>query len=612
MLSHEKLKQMTERATDQTVDAREVSERARDYYDNFDNGQWTAEEKAVLRRRGQPIVTDNRIKRKIDAMIGIEQRGRVDPRALPRNPQDEDAADIATKALVFVEETQRIDVKRSAAFENLLIEGYGGVEVIASTNPRGEVDVTVNRLRWEEIFFDPSSREKDFSDASFMGVMKWMSVDAAVDFARAFWQGDEADLIELLDITTSGNATAGDTYEDRPVRENEMAWADKRQKRVRVCSMYYRYRGQWHLAVFTGRGELFNQVSPYQDEFGQPCNPMILMSAYVDRENRRYGLVLDMLSTQDEINKRRSKLLHSLNSRQTYGVKGAVSVENLKRELAKPDGHVEVDINNADGARDAGIPAFSVIPNADQTAGQFALLEESKQALDNLGPNASLMGQMEGQQSGRAIMAQQQAGLAELAPIYDSLRDWTERVYRQVWMRIRQYWTEPRWIRVTDDINAPQFIGINQVAMTPMGPQMMNPVGEIDVDIIIDQAPEFATLRAEQFQKLADLVQSGFPIPPRVLIEASDLRDKRKLIEAMEGDPQSNAMQQQMQQRGAAAEIAVKETQAAANDAKAKKDLASIPKVLAEAEVAQVDAATTQFMARRVALGLDQPGMAAS
>lgn len=580
MLELAQLKSMAERATDLTSDAREASERDRDYYDGF---QWTAEEEAILKKRKQPIITVNRIKRKIDAMIGIEQRGRVDPVAYPRNPQDEEAADLATKALRFVEETQRVDVKRSNAFENLIVEGYGGVEVIAEEY-NGQIDVCVKRLRWEEIFFDPHSREKDFSDAAYLGVLKWMSLDAAMEYASQFYQGD--DLEDILD--TGADGTAGETYEDRPQREG-MAWADKRLRRVRVAQMYYKRGGQWHLAIFTGKGELFNDVSPYIED-GKPACPIILMSGYVDRENRRYGVVRDMISMQDEINKRRSKLLNALNNRQTMGTKGAVNVAEMKRQLSMPDGHVEVNPDAFDP--ETGMKPFEIIPTTDMTSGQFALLQEAKAEIDMLGPNASLLGQLSGQQSGRAIMAQQQAGLAELAPIYDSLRDWTERVYRAIWYRIKQFWREPRWIRVTDDEAAAQFVGVNQMVMGPYGPQMMNPIAEIDVDILVDQAPDYASLRAEQFDKLADLAAKGVQIPPDVLIDVADIRDKRKIMEKMQPPPEAQAQQQQIQQaqaqiaqRGAVAEIDKTEAEAERARAAAAKDMASIGKMQFDARM---------------------------
>lgn len=580
MLGLPQLKSMVERATDLTSDAREASERDRDFYDGY---QWTAEEEAILKKRKQPIITVNRIKRKIDAMVGIEQRGRVDPVAYPRNPQDEEAADLATKALRFVEETQRVDVKRSSAFENLCIEGYGGVEVIAEEY-NGQLDVCVKRLRWEEIFFDPHSREKDFSDALYLGVLKWMSLDAAMEYASQFWQGSPEELEAILD-TTGGEGTSGETFEDRPQREG-MAWADKRLRRVRIAQMYYRRQGEWHLAIFTGKGELYNDKSPYIEE-GKTACPIILMSGYVDRENRRYGVVRDMISMQEEINKRRSKLLNALNNRQTMGVKGAVNVAEVKRQLSMPDGHVEVDPAAFDP--ETGMKPFEIIPTSDMTSGQFALLQEAKGEIDMLGPNASLLGQLQGQQSGRAIMAQQQAGLAELAPIYDSLRDWTERVYRAIWYRVKQFWTQPRWIRVTDDEASAQFVGVNQPVMGPYGPQMMNPIAEIDVDILVDQSPDYASLRAEQFDKLADLAAKGVQIPPDVLIDVADIRDKRKLMEKLQPPPEAQAMQQQVAQqqaqiaqRDAVAKIDKTEAEAERARAAAAKDLASIGKMQAD------------------------------
>lgn len=62
--------------------------------------------------------------------------------------------------------------------------------------------------------------------------------------------------------------------------------------------------------------------SPYIDEDGQSICPLMLQAAYIDRDGVHYGVVRDMLDTQDEINKRRSKLLHQLNTRQTMGLKG--------------------------------------------------------------------------------------------------------------------------------------------------------------------------------------------------------------------------------------------------------------------------------------------------
>ena len=540
----EKLKGMVVTAADLTNISRQQAERDRDYYDGH---QWTPQQRAALEARKQPVITINRVQRKIDAMVGIEARSRVDPRAFPRTPQDEQAADVATKALVYVEDVTRFDGKRSAAFENLLVEGYGGVEIVVEEK-RGKLEIAVNRLRWEEIFYDPHSREKDFSDASYVGVIKWMTVDQAAELYAEGYDEESVTLEELLE-TSLGDFGGGDTYEDRPL-ETHYRWGDKRLRRVRVAQMYYRRGGVWYLAAFTGGGVLMHMESPYLDEDGKTTCPIILMTAYIDRENRRYGMVRSMISAQDEINARRSKLLHQLNTRQTQAIRGVISAEDVRREKGKPDAHFELDPLAVEGALAMGMRPFEFINNNDQVAGQFNLLTESKAEIDMMGPNASLLGEVQGQQSGRAIMAQQQAGLVEVAPIYDSLRDWTLRCYRAMWNRIRQFWTDERWIRITDEMEAPQFLAVNVFrGMDPMTmqPIVENAVAEMDLDIIIDEAPDFVTLRHEQFEQLSQMMQAGVPIPPEMLIETSNLRDKARIMEQIKA-AQEQQMQMQMAQ----------------------------------------------------------------
>ncbi len=58
--------------------------------------QWTESELRVLKRRNQPPTVKNRIRRKVDFLVGVEQRLRRDPKAFPRTPEAEQAAPVAT------------------------------------------------------------------------------------------------------------------------------------------------------------------------------------------------------------------------------------------------------------------------------------------------------------------------------------------------------------------------------------------------------------------------------------------------------------------------------------------------------------------------------------
>lgn len=562
-----------------TMDSRLMSERDRDYYDGI---QWTASEEATLKKRGQPVLTFNRIAPKLDFVLGTERKIRSDPKAYPRTPQEEGAAECATDAIRYVCDANGWDQERSAAYENMLIEGTGGCEVRVEQRG-GQIAIVVEHIPWDRLFWDPRSRYADFRDAKFIGSVLWLDFEDAVER----WP----DARKLLEQSASESTSATDTHDDRP---RLGVWSDgpKSRARIKVCQMYYRCAGTWYTATFTASGFLEDpRPSPYRDEEGQPAPAILIQSAKVDRDNNRYGIVRPLVSPQDEINKRRSKALHFLNVRQVIAEKGAVSnPREAQQELSKPDGWIE---------RNPG-KEIEVMNTADFAMGQFNLLADAKAEIDAVGANAALTGKDPRDQSGRAIMARQQGGLNELEPLFDNMRAWSRRTYKAIWYRIRQFWQHEMWIRVTDSEEHMKWVTMNKpVTMRemmeergiPMPPptdivaqyRMQQVVGyknhvkQIDVDIILDESSDTVTLAQEQFEQLAQMAGAGVPIPPDVLIEASALRNKRQLLERMRNggatpEQQQQAAQQQQQVQAyqqMAAELELKDKAAKIDKTKA-------------------------------------------
>lgn len=556
----ETLIRMFEASEESTIDERQFSERDRDYYDNI---QWTDEEIAILKKRKQPIVTANKIKGKIDYLVGHEIRTRTDPKAFPRTPKEEQAANAATDALRYVSDASRFAQTKTKVWENVLIEGFGGC-IVRCKHGKTKVEITPQWIPWDRLFRDPHSRERDFSDATYKGIVTWMDYDDAL----RKWP----DASEALEVTLSQSNSQ--TYDDRP---KHRIWADGKRKRVRVVEIYYRHDGVWWQAFFTEGGLLSgNEPCEYLDQDSEPECPLILTGGYCNRENERYGVVRTLISLQDEMNKRRSKALHLLSVRQVIAEKGATdNVARAKSELAKPDGYIEV----VPGMR------FEIAETADLAQGQFQLLALTNQEMQEQGANAALLGKDQNAPSGRAILANQQGGQTELAPLLDGLRDWQRRVMEQCWNRIRQYWTAETWIRVTDDENNLKWVGLNvpQVAQTAYGPQQVgvdNAVAELMVDITIEEAPDTANIQAEQFEQLTQMVTAGIQIPPDVVIEASSLRNKDALLERIRGNPEQQQQQQAQQQ---AKQDAVFSAELDKTRSEAEKNRASAIKAISEA-----------------------------
>jgi hypothetical protein len=605
-------KRQYEEAISLTKDARLAQQKDGDYYDGY---QLTREEKRVLKRRKQPDNVWNFTRLWVNGTLGVIKQGATDPRAYPRNPQDEDSADVASKTLRFIADKANFDSVKVDVAKDYLVPGTGAVIIEAD----GDLNITVTQIRWEEFFYDPRSRLQDFSDARYMGVAKWVWAD---DLREEY--PDKA--AEIDGAFASSGLSFDETMDDRPLDAGTVGWVDKRQKRLMKVEVYYRKGGAWMRCVFHAGGVLESGPSPYLDDKKQPCNPIEAQSCYVDRENNRMGIVRDMRGPQDEINKRSAKLLHELNTRQIQEISpgsGQGDIDVARSEAAKPDGVIP--------------SGWQIVPRQDIVSGQERLLQGAISVGERFAPNPAVVGRSNNT-SGRQDLIRQQAGMTEQAIVFGGIEEWEHRCYRQMWNRARQYWTAPMWVRVTDDEGSPEFIGINQPPKMP-GPPVMGPGGqpmpgepqplppmpdmtaqpdaqgrvpqamqngkpvfqgpngqpvlgyenalaELDVDIIVDSVPDTANVQQEQFALLIELAKMYGPqeVPFDDLLESSSMPNKRKVMDKRKARQEQAAQQQnnpqaQLALRGATAKVAqeeakVGETQAntALTEAKARNE----------------------------------------
>jgi hypothetical protein len=676
MPSHSTRVEWFEAWEEKTREAQNAARRDRDYYDNK---QWTPDEIRALEERNQPVLTKNRIARKVNFILGEEIRKRVDPVARPRTPQHEDASRAATDALRYVEEEQEFDVARSAVLKNMLIEGYGGAIKELEDCGDGEFKHRLTHVEWDRLFYDPSSRRPDFGDAKYKGIVLWMDLDDALL--------EYPDAAEALQVAVNRNSVgSADITEDTPRR-----WVDTKRKRVKIVEMYFRIGRDWFRSDFTQGADLLGpEPTAYMDEKGQhSVCPLEMVSCYVDSDGMRYGVVRQLISPQDEVNKRASKALHLLSVRQVIAERDFIrDPHKFQTELAKPDGFAEVE----PGALNEG--RVQVSQTGDLAQGQVALLEQAKMDIDAIGPSSSTLPDLPDSSSGRAFIARQQAASQELGAVFDALRSWTRAVFKLDWLCIRQYWTEEKWLRVTDDqeLTGYRFVALNRQmtrserlqellekqpkpplpkaveiaagtiaplviaeineqhqammqqaqqagAQPPQGPELeahmlqmflahplmqepvtVNQVDTMLVDIILDEAPETAVLAQEEFQTLTELlptvVQSRPDMAPamaRLVVKASQLPNKRELLQELDKGPDPQQMQMQAQQAQLAmaqqqAGLQVAQSQAQLNAARAASEQAKTE--LAGAKVpSEIEKNQAQAMRDAAAAGEKTGGM---
>lgn len=480
---------------DSKVDEIEEQKDSRRYYHG---AQLTEEQRRVLKARHQPVQIWNRVGRKINGIVGVIEKTRCDPKAEGRDPKSEAGAEIATQSIRYVIDGNQF--KNSIEPIVLLqsaMEGIAGVQLVLKKGDKGDPNVGVHWVIGDEYFYDPRSYQFNFKDNRFEGIAKWLDLDSAIEI----FPDKEGDLEGLFqgdsDLTTNS--------------DREIKWIISTSKRLRMVEHWYKHKGRWCWAFYVANTLLDQGVSPFVDEEGNSESSFEMFSAAIDHDGDRYSFVRTFKGPQDALNQGKSKTLALANSRRIQAEKGAVDdVEIARREVARHDGYVEIN------------PAkqFKVDDTHPDIATFSAFTDDAKAELDGFANSniAAMTGAGMTQISGRALELLRQPGMAELGPFVLAHRAFKLGLYRKIWNAVQRHWTAERWIRVNTSEKLAQFIQLNGLDVDEYGrPTIVNAVGALDVNIVLDEGPDIVAMMQETYDTL-----KGYPpgtFPPQVLIE---------------------------------------------------------------------------------------------
>lgn len=509
--------------------------------------QWTPDQLRILKKRRQPQITFDRTGRKIDSLAGTIRRLRTDPKAYPNTPNGEQGAEVATQVIRTICDASFAEDLEVECCRDALVHGIGVSELKLGKGDKGDPDLRFGYCDPRTWFYDPRSTKYDFKDAKFHGIYKWADAD---ELEAVFH--DKGDLIRQSVNNDGGYWTAFDA-------DREPMWIDI-YHRVRVIDHWYREGNIWKWSLHTGIVELMAGESPYVNELGQSISKFNAFAAYIDIHGDHYGLIRRLRGPQDAINQHRSKAIHIMNTRQIKLKEGSVDdIEVTRREAARPDGVLVYRGEKAD---------LDVIQPDQEFLQQTNYYNDAKAEIDTFGPNQQLIQQFGQNVSGRAANMLQQAGLAELGPFLKNFRMWKLDRYRSCWLAAQKFWTADRMLRVSGDQQVAQFMQINGITLNEYGlPMLVNALGNIDVEIKIDEGADNETVMGDIFDLLMALAQNNVPVPPAAIIEASNLpMSEKKKLQQMINTPDP------VKQAATQAAIGKVQSEAQLNSAKAQSE----------------------------------------
>lgn len=515
-------------------------EEARVCWDFYDGSQWTPQEAEALGEFGQPAIVINKIASKVDNLAGSEVAGRtrVVYRSRSGEAREEDAARMLTDMALYVAERGDQALEISNVFRAGLVCGVGWLDVGLGDEGDG-VGVFARAEDEFSVVWDPLSRRHDLRDMRFVARERWLEA-AEVELmfptksTAVMAAAGQASRFGAYGLSLAGRGEEVGYYDDQrrlfrlvevQYKEPAKRWrlrlangevlhtfekADVRKPGVTVEAMEMAPR--CHVAVFAGDVLLDHRVMGYAH------NDFTLIPYVYKRhkaDGRPYGMVRGALDPQRELNKRRSKAMHLLNTSQVIADIDAVEDPNiLAREAARPDGII---------LKRAG-KDLRILRNTDLAASQVQVMEQAGRDIqDVIGVFDESIGKESNAVSGVAIQQRQLAGSLNQMFAFDALRLLKKKLGEQVLVLMRQFFTPEMAIRITDAFAAGRLVGVGRS------------VDDGGYDVVVEEVRDVASERELEAQRLEMLVKAGVPIPPDILVEVSGVREKERILAAIQG-----------------------------------------------------------------------------
>lgn len=629
-----------------------AADRAADYYDD---NQLNSETLARMRDRGISPLVFNVVKPVINVALGMEARNRTDWRVAPdgNGTKWDEVASALNEKMHEAERKTRADRACSDAYAGQLKAGLHWVGVTRETNPY-EYRYRVEAIHRREILWDWTDTSPDLRNANWLVRQRWFDTEvlarmlpgkaSLIRQVGSGWPGMRDFDIALLQDT--GLAQSFDQERRFFLPELEWRYSEgSTRQRVRIFEVWYR---RWstrlvmrlpdgnvvpvdrnrfdhmqaiaagvveidkavfpeiRVALWMGPHQLVDAPSPYRpNRF-----PYIPFWGYrEDLTGVPYGLIRSMMSPQDEVNARRSKMMWLLSAKRLIADSDAFdlevnSIDQVLEELTKPNAAIWLNPKRTN--RDA----IKVEQDFQLGNEQAEMYHDAKQMVNMVaGVHQPMMGDARAQpKSGVAIDHLIQQGITTLAEINDNYTMGRRDVGEALLHLIKQDMLDRNDIPIEVGTGkARRTILLNQRVIDERTgrPTIVNRVDAAQVKVDLEDVPSTATQRHQDFASLSELAKG---LPPQMqaallpaIIEVAPIKDAKKHAETMrriiglpeelppdqaeQAAEQQQAMQQEQaefQKRAATADIVQKEAKAKLDDANAQKVLAEIRNIGAE------------------------------
>ena len=558
----------------------------------YQGEQWDYADVANLDAEGRPALTINTILPTINTVLGEQSTRRADIQFKPRRKADDTTAHTLTKLYAQIADNNKLDWVENQVFSDGLImdgRGYFDVRIDFSDSIEGEVRITAKDPL--DILIDPDAKEYDPKTWTEFFETKWMTLEEieelygqkqadrlrynaengmtygkdSVEYHETRY-GDTDENFDFIGTTVPSEAEnrtvrslrvierqhrklmrkqffVDRQYGDqRPVPAN---WSDRKTKKfakdhdLDIISKMMRCI-RW--TVTCDKVVLHDDWSPYE-EF-----TIVPFFAYF-RRGRPFGMVRNLLSPQEQLNKIASQELHIVNTTANSGwmVESGSLVGMTADDMEEHGAETGLVVEYNRGST----PPTKIQPNQIPSGLDRISLKAQENIKAISGVNDSMLGTDAAEVSGIAIQAKQNRGAVMIQVPLDNLRKTRQYLAEKILSVVQRYYTEERIIMITDESDPMKPREEMVINETTASGNIINDITVGEYDVVVATSPARDSFDEIQFAEALNLRQVGVAIPDDAIVEYSHLERKAELakrIRTLTGqEPPSPAQQQVMQ-----------------------------------------------------------------
>lgn len=598
-LTDDQIASMTWERFSRALDAHDKwAEEAKKFEDFFYGEQWSEADMAKLKESGRPALTINLIKPAVMAIVGEQQKTRAESTYKPRNSRaDVDTASIIAQVAQYVDSDVNFPTVESQVFFDACVtdRGYFDIRMSFDRNLNGDIAIVADNPK--QVILDPDCRTYDPDEWPGVFETYWRSIE----FIEATYGKDKAQKLALnasLDIEYVDYSKSVRWKDDRIARDGQEQTPEafdptgqsRRIEAVRVVEhQYFVYRKAWCFIdpisgdIIDPRCDLGKEeLAPLAAQRGVELVEMVrkrvrwhviahntvLFSGWspypfltkagvfpIWLRGRPTGLVRDMISPQEQLNKVESQELHVINTTANSGwMYEDGSILNMDDD--------ELENNGAETGLVLKVRKGAEFPQKIQPNQiPSGLAHKATKNVDYLRfismVNDAMLGFSDPEVSGVALAAKKESGVTAFVPAFANLKQTRVVLAKRILWLIQNFYTQPRMVRITD-YAVPERTEVDVAINVPdaMG-NVLNNVTVGRYDVVVSSAPARDSHEDGQFAQMMEMRNASIAIPDDEIIRRSNLSEKFPLAERVAkmqgmGEPspeevQIQGMIQQMQ-----------------------------------------------------------------